>query len=271
MTAGMLDVSGLTVRFGGLTALDDVTFEARTGELLAIIGPNGAGKSSLFNALTGVYPATGSATVEGAELIGCTPPAIARRGVARTFQNLGLFDSLDVMSNLLIGRHTRMRGGVLSGALWLGRARREDRVAREELGGLLDSLDLARYRHQVVGTLPYGVRKQVDLARALAAEPRLLLLDEPVAGLNTAESERLVEQLVRLRRERDMTILLVEHDMPLVMSVADRVAVLDFGRLVTVGTPDQVQKDERVVAAYLGERREADAAPAASVPASKEI
>jgi branched-chain amino acid transport system ATP-binding protein len=248
----LLAVDSLSVRFGGITAVDEVSFQVGEGELLAVIGPNGAGKSSLFNALTGVYPATGSARLSGLELVGRRAPAVARAGVSRTVQNLGLFESLDVVTNLLIGRHTRIRGGTLAGAIWWGRARSHDRAAREWCTDLLDLLSLTEHRHRVVRDLPYGIKKRVDLARALAAEPRLLLLDEPVAGMNTEETHEVAALIEKVRADLGMTIMLVEHDMPMVMKIATHVVVLDFGRLIADGTPGEVQGNEAVIEAYLG-------------------
>ncbi len=247
-----LDVDNLTVQFGGIQALSEVSFSCRRGELLAIIGPNGAGKSSLFNALTGIYPAGGKITFDGAPIVGRRPAAIARLGIARTFQNLGLFEPLTVLDNLLIGRHVLMRGGVAAGALWIGRAKREDRAARLRCHELLELLDLQPYKDQPVRSLPYGIKKRVELARALAAEPRLLLLDEPVAGMNSDESRAISELVVRLWESMSLTIVLVEHDMPVVMSIAQNVLVLDFGKVIGYGTPDEVKRNPQVSEAYLG-------------------
>jgi branched-chain amino acid transport system ATP-binding protein len=247
-----LHVEQLTVQFGGIKALSEVSFTCDRGELLAIIGPNGAGKSSLFNALTGVYPAVGGITFNGDPIVGKRPAAIARLGIARTFQNLGLFEPLSVLDNLLIGRHVLMRGGVAAGALWVGRAKREDRAARMHCHELLDLLDLRPYKDQPVRTLPYGVKKRVDLGRALAAEPSLLLLDEPVAGMNSDESRAISELVLRLWESLSLTVILVEHDMPVVMSIAQKVLVLDFGKVISHGTPDEIKKDQRVIEAYLG-------------------
>ena len=254
-----LNVDKLTIQFGGIRALSEVSFSCERRELLAIIGPNGAGKSSLFNALTGVYPAAGGRiTFDGKALVGRRPATIARSGISRTFQNLGLFEPLSVLDNLLIGRHVRMRGGVVAGALWVGRAKREDRAARMHCHALLDLLDLRPYKDEPVRTLPYGIKKRVELARALAAEPSLLLLDEPVAGMNSDESRAISELVLRLWESMSLTILLVEHDMPVVMSIAQKVLVLDFGKVIAYGTPDEIKKNPQVIEAYLGTAEEGE-------------
>jgi branched-chain amino acid transport system ATP-binding protein len=190
--------------------------------------------------------------------VGKRPAAIARLGIARTFQNLGLFEPLSVLDNLLIGRHVLMRGGVAAGALWIGRAKREDRAARLHCHELLDLLDLGAYKYEPVRTLPYGIKKRVELARALAAEPSVLLLDEPVAGMNSDESRAISELVLRLWETMSLTILLVEHDMPVVMSIAQTVLVLDFGKVIGYGTPDEVKKNPQVIEAYLGTAEETD-------------
>jgi len=253
-----LEAQKLTVQFGGIRALAEVSFTCERGELLAIIGPNGAGKSSLFNALTGVYPAEGQITFDGTPIVGKRPAAIARLGIARTFQNLGLFEPLSVLDNLLIGRHVLMRGGIAAGALWIGRAKREDRAARMHCHELLDLLDLRAYKYEPVRTLPYGIKKRVELARALAAEPSVLLLDEPVAGMNSDESRAISELVLRLWESMSLTILLVEHDMPVVMSIAQNVLVLDFGKVIGYGTQNEVKKNPKVIEAYLGTAEETD-------------
>jgi branched-chain amino acid transport system ATP-binding protein len=248
----MLAVSGLTLRFGAITAFEDVSFDVADGELLAVIGPNGAGKSSLFNVLSRVYePQAGSVDLDGINLLDLRARWLAEFGVARSFQNLGVVGELTALENVLVGRDHLMRAGALRGGL--GLARREEREHREAARRALRICGIDDLAEQTVGTLPYGDRKRVELARCVATQPRLMLLDEPVAGMSAAERAAMTRLLARLHREEGMTILLVEHDMGVVMQVADRVLVLDFGRPIAIGTPAEIQSDERVIRAYLGE------------------
>ncbi|HJL91044.1 MAG TPA: ABC transporter ATP-binding protein [Acidimicrobiales bacterium] len=250
----ILDVSDVTLRFGGVTALEEVSFSVQPGELFAIIGPNGAGKTSIFNCINGVYkPEKGSISFEDKELIGKRPVNVARLGVGRTFQNLGLFMNLNLIDNLLLGRHLQMKTGFLSGALWWGRAKNEEIVNRQKIEIIIDLLELQPYRYQPVGLLPYGIQKRVELGRALAMEPRILLLDEPVAGMNLEETEDMARYILEINNQLKISILLVEHDMAMVMDIADCVMALDFGQTIVTGPPKEVQSDQRVVAAYLGE------------------
>jgi branched-chain amino acid transport system ATP-binding protein len=249
-----LEVRDLSLRFGSVTAFADVTFDVARGELFAVIGPNGAGKTSLFNVLSRVYqPAAGSVRFEGDDLLRLRASGLAGAGVARTFQNLGLFGDLTALENVLIGRHHLMRSGVLRSGVRLGYARREERRHRAAAMDALSFTGLAGRADDPVRTLPFGIRKRLEIARALAMEPRLMLLDEPVAGMSVGEREEITALVRRLHDERELTLLLVEHDMTMVMRIAQRVLVLDFGEVIALGPPAQIQRDERVIRAYLGE------------------
>ncbi|MCK5890141.1 MAG: ABC transporter ATP-binding protein [Aeromicrobium sp.] len=267
----VLRVEDVQLRFGQVTAIDGVSFDVLPDELFAVIGPNGAGKTSIFNVISGVYrPQQGSVTLDGKRLDGARPAAIARRGVARTFQNIELFANLTVIDNLMLGRHQHIHYGTLSALAWIGRARRQELVHRRAVEEIVDFLDLAAWRAMPVGLLPYGVQKRVELGRALAMEPRLLLLDEPVAGMNLEETEDMARYISDIRGELGVSMIMVEHDMALVMDLADRVMVLDFGVPVTTGTPAQVQRDPRVVAAYLGGELDAAGDPTDATAAGAE-
>jgi branched-chain amino acid transport system ATP-binding protein len=249
-----LEVRELELRFGRVIAFERVSFTIEPGELFAVIGPNGAGKTSLFNVLSRVYPATaGTVRYFGRDLLRLRASALAGVGIARTFQNLGLFGPLSVLENVLIGRHHLMRSGPLRAGLWLGAARSEERRHRAAALEALGFIGIEQHAAVPVRELPFGIQKQVELARALAMEPRLLLLDEPVAGMSLAERAEVTALVRRLHSERGLTMVLVEHDMGMVMQIAQRVLVLDFGEVVAVGAPEQVQRDERVIRAYLGE------------------
>ncbi len=240
--------------FEGVRAIDGVSFTVGRDELFAIIGPNGAGKTSIFNVLSGVYrPQAGEVVFDGVPILGRKPHQIARLGMARTFQNVELFSNLTVLDNLMLVRHHHIRYGTLAAVVWFGRARREEIVHRRRVEEIIDFLELEQWRSMPVGLLPYGVQKRVELGRALAMEPKLLLLDEPVAGMNLEETEDMARYILDIREDLHIPMILVEHDMGLVMDLADRVMVVDFGRTVATGPPAEIQNHPDVLRAYLGE------------------
>ena len=261
----LLEVRDLSLRFGGVTALSGLSMEVRQGELLALIGPNGAGKTSVLNCISGLYRAQeGTITLTGGEggrhaLHRLPPHRIAALGVARTFQNIELFKHMTVLENLMLGRHVHMKGGVLSGGLYLGRQRRREIEHRRYVERVIDFMNLEPLRSAEVGSLPYGNQRLVEMARALALDPSLLLLDEPTAGMNAEEKESMARFILDVHEEWGVTVVVIDHDIDVIMDISDRVIVLDFGRRIAEGTPGEVREDPAVIDAYLGHARERDA------------
>jgi branched-chain amino acid transport system ATP-binding protein len=251
-----LVVEGVSKRFGGVVAVQDVSLEVPRGAIVSIIGPNGAGKTSLLNMISGFYkPDTGRVVLEGRDITQKKPSDIAALGIARTFQNIALFSGLTVLDNLMLGRHVRMKAGVIASVIYWGMAQKEDIVHREACEEIIDFLKLQDLRKQQTAALAYGLRKRVELGRALALEPRVLLLDEPMGGMNQDEKEDMARYILDVNQERGVTVVLIEHDMGVVMDISDHVVVLDRGRRIAAGTPEEVQRDPAVIQAYLGTSR----------------
>jgi branched-chain amino acid transport system ATP-binding protein len=249
----MMEMKGITLRFGGVEAIKDISFDIREGEIRAIIGPNGAGKSSMLNVINGFYhPQEGEIWFRGVKRGPMRPHQIAHLGIARTFQNIALFKGMSTLDNIMTGRFTHMKRGLLWQAVWKGPAEREEIENRAVVEKIIDFLEIQHIRKRPVGSLPYGLQKRVELGRALAAEPKLLLLDEPMAGMNVEEKEDMCRFILDVNDEFGTTIALIEHDMGVVMDISDRVVVLDYGRKIGDGTPDEVRANPDVINAYLG-------------------
>ena len=249
----LMEMKKITLRFGGVVAIHDISFNIQEGEIRAIIGPNGAGKSSMLNVISGFYvPQDGEIWFRGERRPAMRPYKVAQLGIARTFQNIALFEGMSVLDNVMTGRLTQMKTGIWAQALWQGRAQKEEFENREKVERIIDFLEIQSIRKTPVGRLPYGLKKRVELARALAAEPKLLLLDEPMAGMNVEEKEDMSRFILDVNDEFGTTICLIEHDMGVVMDLSDRVVVMDYGRKIGDGTPDDVRNNQAVIDAYLG-------------------
>jgi branched-chain amino acid transport system ATP-binding protein len=249
----LLTVESVRKEFGGLLAVSDLDFTIPVGSIVSLIGPNGAGKTTFFNMLTGVYkPTSGRVLFDGTDVTGKPPHAITKLGIGRTFQNIRLFPQMTALENVLVGMHSRLKGGILGSIFGTPRVRHEEREAHEKGRALLRYAGLGRVDDELAENLSYGDQRRLELARALATEPKLLLLDEPTAGMNPQETAAFTDFLAKLRTERPITILLIEHDMKVVMGISERVTVLDYGEKIAEGTPGEIQKNERVIEAYLG-------------------
>jgi len=253
-TAPLLRVDGVTLAFGGVKALTGVGFDVQPGSITAVIGPNGAGKTSLFNTISGFYrPSQGSIHFQGQDITRVPAPQRARLGLGRSFQNIALFRGMTVLDNIKLGRHAHLKTNVLDALFYLGRARREEAALRADIEErIIDFLEIDHIRHAPVSALPYGLQKRVEMARALAMQPQILMLDEPVAGMNREETEDMARFILDVRDEWGVTVLMVEHDMGMVMDLSDHVVVLNFGQVIAQGTPQQVQANPEVIRAYLG-------------------
>ena len=250
----LLTCENLLIRFGGLAAIDNIDFQINSGEIRGLIGPNGSGKTTLFNLISGIYkPTSGVILFEGRTISGMRPDQVTRAGVARTFQNIRLFGDMTVWENMQVGRHCRMKQSVFADMIGSIAKRREEKLATEKLEELLELFKMSRLRNELAKNLPYGLQRELEIIRAMASEPRLLLLDEPAAGMNPQETSQLMSLIHRLR-DRGLTILVVEHDMRLVMNICDRITVLNYGKKIAEGIPREIQENQEVIGAYLGKQ-----------------
>ena len=251
-----LQVDDISLSFGGIKALQHISFDVRDGEIMSVIGPNGAGKTSLINSVNGFYkPQSGRIVLDGQDITQLPPYKRAKRGVSRTFQNIALYTNMTALDNLMAARHLHMKSNMLTGGIFFGPAQREEIAHREMVEEIIDFLEMEAIRKSIVGTLSYGLRKRVELGRALALEPKLLLLDEPMAGMNQEEKEDMARYILDIHEQRGTTILLIEHDVGLVMDISDRIVALDFGQKIAEGTPEEISQNEAVIRAYLGQEQ----------------
>ena len=249
-----LEIIDLNIHFGGIRALNGVSFSIEDHQLFGLIGPNGAGKTTILNIINGVYPpSSGRLCLDGQDMIGLKPHQIAKMGVARTFQNIELFKNMTVIDNLMLGRHQFIQSGILAGSFYLGKCLNEEMINRDRVEEIIEFLEIEAYRKKIVRMLPFGIQKRVELGRALSMDPKILLLDEPCSGMNTEETEDMARFILDIKEEMGVSIMMIEHNMEVVMDIADRICVINFGIKIAEGNPKQIQSDPRVIKAYLGE------------------